>query len=249
MPRSISSTSRAFQSFRRLRDQRVRQTRPAQARGPRRRRAARPRRTAIALVLTNGNEAPPEVLPNSVVRIDPVTLEPTQVVRVGDAPDLVVVAGGFVWVTNHGRRYSNNTGLRDAGDRTLTRVDPSTGDAVPVGGGLAPCGLTPDPSGDVWVANCFAADSGANATVVRVAARTLEFERRWQVPYGNPGYFRGLAYGGGSLWVADASGAVDYHGITQVDPGTGHKRTDRVPSPRGLAGTVWGVRRPLDERL
>ena len=180
--------------------------------------------TAIALVLTNGNEAPPEVLPNSVVRIDPVTLEPTQVVRVGDAPDLVVVAGGFVWVTNHGRRYSNNTGLRDAGDRTLTRVDPSTGDAVPVGGGLAPCGLTPDPSGDVWVANCFAADSGANATVVRVAARTLEFKPRWQVPYGT-GYFRGLAYGGGSLWVADASGAVDYHGITQVDPRTGHKRT------------------------
>ena len=71
---------------------------------------------AIAVVLTNGNEAPPEVLPNSVVRIDPDTLKPTQVVRVGDDPDLVVVAGGFVWVTNHGRRYADSSALRDAGD-------------------------------------------------------------------------------------------------------------------------------------
>ena len=81
------------------------------------------------------------MLPNSVVRIDPDTLEPTQVVRVGNDPDLVVVAGGFVWVTHRGRRYADSNALRDAGDRTLTRVDPSTGHAVPVGGGLAPWGL------------------------------------------------------------------------------------------------------------
>ena len=42
---------------------------------------------AIAFVLARGDEAPPEVLPNSVVRIDPDTLEPTQVVRVGNEPD------------------------------------------------------------------------------------------------------------------------------------------------------------------
>jgi len=191
---------------------------------------------AIAVVLTNGDEAPPEVLPNSVVRIDPDTLEPTEVVRVGDAPDLDVVAGGFVWVTNHGRRYSNNKGLRDAGDRTLTRVDPSTGDTVPVGGGLAPCGIAPDPSGDVWVANCFAADSGANATVVRVDARTLDFKPTWQVPHGT-GYFRGLAYGDGSLWVADASGTVDYHGVTQVNPRTGKER--RIEQGRHAGWLAW----------
>ena len=34
---------------------------------------------------TSGDEAPPKVLPNSVVRLDPGTLEPTQVVRVGNA--------------------------------------------------------------------------------------------------------------------------------------------------------------------
>jgi len=191
---------------------------------------------AITLVLTSGSEAPLEVLPNSVVRIDPDTLETTQVVRVGDAPDLVVVAGGFVWVTRNGRRYSNDKGLRDAGDRTLTRIDPSTGHADPVGGGLAPCGLAPDPSGDVWVANCFAADSGANATVVRVDARTLKFEPTWQVRYGT-GIFRGLAYGGGSLWVADASGVVDYHGVTQVNPRTDTQR--RIALERHAGWLAW----------
>ena len=43
----------------------------------------------------------PKVLPNSVVRIDPTTLKPVQVVPVGSAPDLVIAAGGFVWVTHH----------------------------------------------------------------------------------------------------------------------------------------------------
>jgi DNA-binding SARP family transcriptional activator/streptogramin lyase len=179
---------------------------------------------AIAFVLTKGGEAQPEVLPNSVVRIDPQTLKPTQVVRVGDDPDLVVVAGGFVWVTNHGRRYAETSALRNAGDRTLTRVDPSTGHAVPVGGGLAPCGLAADPSGDVWVANCYPAGSGPSDNVVRVDAKTREFGPTWPVRAGT-GYFRGLAYGGGSLWLADVSGAVDYHGVTQVDPRTGHERT------------------------
>lgn len=192
---------------------------------------------AAALVLTSSDAAPPEVLPNSVVRIDPDTLEPTQVVRVGDAPDLVVAAGGFVWVTHKGLRYSDNEGLRNAGDRTLTRVDPSTGDAVVLGGGLAPCGLAADPSGDVWVANCFAAGSGPSANVVRVDAKTREFAPTWPVPAG-VGYFRGLAYGGGSLWLADASGlGVDYHGVTQVDPRIGTQR--RIEVDRHAGWLAW----------
>lgn len=55
--------------------------------------------TAIALVLVSRDAPPPAVLPNSLVRIDPGTLKPTDVVRIGDAPDIVVAAGGFVWVT------------------------------------------------------------------------------------------------------------------------------------------------------
>ena len=131
-----------------------------------------------------------------------------------------------------GRGYADPNALRDSGDRTLTRIDPSTGDAVVVGGGLAPCGLAADPSGDVWVANCYAAGSDVNANVVRVDAKTLDFEATWPVPAGT-GYFRGLAYGGGSLWVADVSGAVRYLGVTQVDPRTGAQRRSALDHHAG----------------
>ena len=65
----------------------------------------------------------------------------------------------------------------NAGDRALTRVDPSSGKAVVVGGGLAPCGLTADPSGDIWVANCYPGTSGPRDDVVRIDARTLHFKK------------------------------------------------------------------------
>ena len=175
--------------------------------------------------------------PTSVVRIDPDTLEPRQAVRIGPRADLVVAAGGYVWVTHGIFRYNGSYVLRNAGDRVLTRVDPSSGDSVVVGGGLAPCGLAADPSGDVWVANCYA--SGAHATVVRVDAKTLAFEKTIPVPAGI-GYFRGIAYGGGSLWVADASGAVDYHGVTEVDPETGALRPIRLDRHAGWLAWAEG---------
>jgi len=178
---------------------------------------------ATALALTSGNEAPAAMLPNSLVRIDPHTLQPTQVARIGRDPDLVVVAGGFVWVTHRILAYTGPDTPFNSGDRTLTRIDPSTGEVKTVGG-LAPCGLAADPSGDVWVANCFVSGSGPVTNVVRVDARTLEFEPTWRVPPGD-GYFRGLAYGGGWLWVADTSGAAaDHDRVARVDPRTGHQR-------------------------
>ena len=178
---------------------------------------------AAAFVLTSGDAAPATMLPNSLVRIDPHTLQPTQVARIGRDPDLVVVAGGFVWVTHRILAYTGPDTPFNDGDRTLTRIDPSTGEVKTVGG-LAPCGLTADPSGDVWVANCFVSGSGPVTNVVRVDARTLKFEPTWRVPPGE-GYFRGLAYGGGWLWVADTSGAAaDFDRVARVDPRTGHRR-------------------------
>lgn len=192
---------------------------------------------AVALVgtkLTGGAaRSPPEVLPNSLVRIDPITLKPTDVVPIGDAPDLVVLAGGFVWVTHYVLRDTSSGALRNAGDRTLTRVDPSTGEAKVVGG-LAPCGLVADPSGDVWVANCFPPSSGGGANVTRVDAATLEFDATWRVP-GDEGFYRGLAYGGGSLWVSDVFGPSSdrrkRYTVTQVDPQTGAQRSIRLARP------------------
>ena len=201
----------------------VRPESPAPTPGPRRRN----RRKLAALVagallaaavagvaLATGDRPPARVLPTSLVRLDPKTLEPTQVVKIGPRADLVVVAGDYVWVTHGLLRYTRG-GIRDAGDRMLTRVDPSTGDSRPVAGGLAPCGMAADPSGDVWVANCFA--SGQSASVVRVDAKTLGFEPTLPIR-ATDGYYRGMAYGGGSLWVTDASGgAVEGRRITKLN--------------------------------
>ena len=107
-----------------------------------------------------------------------------------------------------------------------------------MGGGLAPCGLAPDPSGDVWVANCFAS-RGREANVVRVDATTLDFEATYRVPGGDVGgtFYRGLAYGGGSLWV----GGLDlpkHATVIQVDPQSGEQRaTPR--STRSSTALAW----------
>jgi DNA-binding SARP family transcriptional activator/streptogramin lyase len=199
---------------------------------------------AGALAVAATDRRPLEILPTSLVRLDPKTLEPAQVVEIGPRADLVAVAGGYVWITHGLLRNTDDDFLRDAGDRTLTRVDPSTGEARVVGGGLAPCGIAADPSGDVWVANCFASATGA--TVVRVDATTLEFDATWPVPAGD-GYFRGMAYGGGALWVADASGAGDFRrvNVTQLNPRTGARRSIRLARhPSALAwsesnGELW----------
>lgn len=195
---------------------------------------------AIAVFIVRHEEAPaapPRVLPNSVVRIDPSTRKPIQVVPVGPAPDLVIVAGGFVWVTHYVLRDVGPAGIHNAGDRTLTRVDPSTGDTTVVGGGLAPCGLAADPSGDVWVANCFEPGSGQSATVVRVDASTLAFKATWPVPGGH-GFYRGLAYGGGSLWVSDGSERPPKRNtVTQVDPRTGAEKA--IPLDRPTGALAW----------
>jgi class 3 adenylate cyclase/streptogramin lyase len=195
---------------------------------------------AVAAVWLTRDPPPPEVVPNSVVRIDPDTLEPTQVVPVGEGLDFVVVAGGYVWVTQY--ILFGGDELRNAGDRTLTRIDPTTGKAVTVGG-LAPCGLTPDPSGDVWVVDCSRDEAGVRWNVVRVDAETLAFEATWPLePYGVETNLAALTFGGGALWILQSEE------IERIDPMTGARR--RFPPPGGEAtflawsdgyGDLWSL--------
>ena len=202
--------------------------------------------TAATLVLEGRSSPSPTVVPNSLVRIDPHTLRVTQVVPVESQPDLVVAAGGYVWITNFILRDVDSGALRNGGDRTLTRVDPATGKAVVVGGGLAPCGLTADPSGDVWVANCYPAATGSRDNVVRVDARTLEFKKTWPLQ-GGDGFLRGLAYGGGSLWIGEIFGGdvPNADRLTRLNPQTGSERTFRSEVPdvemawAGGYGDLW----------
>ena len=192
---------------------------------------------ATLALVERGNSAP-AIVPNSLVRVDPKTLRVTEVAPVGADPDFVVPAGRYLWVTNHILREGGGSspGLVNTGDRTLTRVDPTTGTAMSVSGGLAPCGITPDPSGDVWVANCYPRIPGLRDDVVRVGARTLGFKKIVPAP-GGPGYYRGLAYGDGSLWVSQIAGPRPSSSLTQIDPQTGAERT--IPLPQAGAPLAW----------
>ena len=75
--------------------------------------------------------------------------------------------------------------------------------------------------------------------MVRVDATTLAFKATLPVPGGNGSSYRGLAYGGGSLWISDPAA------VAQVDPRTGARRTIPVPRPPGAMawsegyGDLW----------
>ena len=196
---------------------------------------------AAALFLVLGSDsAPPTVLPDSLVRYDPDTLEPTDVIKVGPAPDLVVAAGNYVWVTHH---VIGPSDIRQAGDHNLTRVDTRTNEAVVVGGGLSPCGLAADPSGDVWVANCYG--PSRPGTLVRVGADDLSFKTTFSFPAANEAAHP-LVYGGGSLWISDVDGS-DPTVVEQIDPDTGKRRkfdmsypTEPIAWSDGY-GDLWGL--------
>ena len=188
--------------------------------------------------LTGRGTSTPTVVPNSVVLLDPHTLKVRRVVPVVDAPDLVVSSGGFLWITSHVLRDVNSGALRNGGDRALTRVDPSTGKALVVGDGLAPCGLTADPSGDVWVANCYPAGTGPHDDVVRIDARTLQFKKTLPLS-GGEGFYRGLTYGDGSLWATQIKGGdvPNPSAVTRADPQT---RTEHsIPLASDAGGLAW----------
>ena len=163
--------------------------------------------------------------PNSLVRLDSKTLKPTLDVPIGRMADLVVAKDGFVWVNHWSLRYKDNAGVRNAGDRKLTRFDPSTRSVQDVGL-VSPCGITPDPSGDLWVANCYPElDGRVRGTVVRVHARTLDEDPPVDLPTVD-GFYRGMVYGGGSLWLGGVNGGdTPDRRLIQLDPQTGKKRT------------------------
>jgi SARP family transcriptional regulator, regulator of embCAB operon len=185
---------------------------------------------AAGFAVADHGRSAPTVVPDSLVRIDPSSLEVKQVIRVGSAPDLVVESGGYLWVTSHILRDTESGAIENGGSHTLTRVDPATGKSTVVGGGVVPCGITPDPSGDVWVANCFAPGAGAKPNVIRVDAATTGFKEIVVVPGGNF-FYRGIAYGGGSLWVSDPSTS----GVTRIDPQT---RVQRAIPFAGFPGAL-----------
>lgn len=194
---------------------------------------------AAVLALVDKGASASAILPNSVVRVDPTTLKVSEVASVGDAPDLVMASGGYLWVTNQILRSGAVSGEpSNGGDQTLTRIDPSTGKTRVVGG-LAPCGITPDPSGDVWIANCYPTNSPTlHDDVVRVDARTLQFKNTLPAP-GGDGFYRGLTYGDGSLWVTQVvgGGINNPNTLTEINPQT--RKEHPIPLARAATGLAW----------
>jgi streptogramin lyase len=140
-------------------------------------------------------------------------------ISVGPDPIPPVIAEGAVWVLT-------------TGDRSLARIDPDTDEASEVEVGPAPWGIAGG-DGSVWVGHQVEPevrrlDPGTGETTARVP---LEED------------VRGLAFGGGLLWVATDSG------ISAIDPNLdrvtatielGHFETDTGPIGIGyLDGEVW----------
>jgi class 3 adenylate cyclase/streptogramin lyase len=194
---------------------------------------------ATAFLVERGGGTP-TVVATSLVRIDPATNEVTDVVKIEDEPDLVVATRDYLWVAHHVFRRPS-AAVRRA---LLSRVDMRTREVTVVGGGLAPCGLTADPSGDVWVASCTATVGRVETTIVRVDADTLEFKDFISAPPILRIFFRGLAYGGGSLWIGDPNeDSFGRQKVTRIDLDTRRSRSIRVGSrPADLAwarGYLW----------
>jgi streptogramin lyase len=194
---------------------------------------------ATAFLIERG-AGTPTVVATSLVRIDPATNDVTDVVKIEDEPDLVVATRDYLWVAHHVFRR-RGAAVRRA---LLSRVDMRTHEVTVVGGGLAPCGLTADPSGDVWVASCVASVDRVETTIVRVDAETLEFKDFISAPPILRFFFRGLAYGGGSLWIGDPNeDRLGRQKVTRIDLDTRRSRSIRVGSrPADLAwarGYLW----------
>jgi len=184
---------------------------------------------ATAAVLLTGTEAPPTVVPNSLVKIDARTNKLADVVRVGRFPEKVVAGYGSVWVV-------------DGKDETLTRVGARTGRADLVGGlRLAkPAGLVAAGGRGLFVG------SFAQNELVHIDPATLAVDERLKLP-GRTALF--VAAGAGSLWITQPP--TDFHAwlpsaITRVSILNG-KIEKRFSAPKGVlpgqvafgAGAAW----------
>lgn len=134
---------------------------------------------ATAAIRWDKSPSAPEVVPDSLVRIDPETNSVVGVTPVGRRPDRLAVGAGGVWVVN-------------SRDRTVTRVSPSG--AVQTIGGVPFADHVAVDGDDVWVSSLD------RASIARIDGRSGEVVESIGLP---SQHAEGLAIGGGSLWVTN----------------------------------------------
>jgi streptogramin lyase len=187
---------------------------------------------AVTIATTRGSSTP-AVLPTSLVRLDPETLKPTNVFHTAPKADLIVGSGDYLWITHDILRFENDTGIHPARGRTLTRFDPRTGESEDVPG-VAPCGMTPDPSsddGDVWVLSCYRSPFKAT-TLLLIDAPTMRVEKTFRMEKDNA-FIRGMTWGGGFLWIDGAGGS---RRVIKLNQRTRTRHVIRTPHPPGGLG-------------
>lgn len=217
---------------------------------------------AAGLLLGREGAAAPEIVPNSLVKIDAATNEIVDVLPVGRNPGDVAVVGRYVFVASED-------------DATLTRIDVGSGEVTTSGASGADAGLAGAGDRFVWTASlrrarvtrvnvesllpidgvplasniflAFVALGGGSLwvsqfsppAVLRYRLRTLRIERRYsfgafEVPIE-------VTYGHGAAWV----GLAGSNALLRIDAGTGRTRT--IPVGRFLGdlavgfGSVWTV--------
>jgi len=129
---------------------------------------------------------PPEGLGGNVARIDPLTNEVVRTIPVPDVPEFLAVGAGSVWITS------------DRG--TIREVDPGTNQLLGTEIRIADGGRTTVAvgGGAVWAAVIQGPDTvGA---VVRIDPESAQIDGD-PIPVGESPV--GMAFGGGSLWVAN----------------------------------------------
>jgi class 3 adenylate cyclase len=143
-------------------------------------------------------------------------------IPVGQRPTGMAIADGVVWVTN-------------AADETLSTIDASSGErlADPAVGGR-PTGISVG-GGSAWVTTAFGLASGEAGSIVRFD-RQFRVADRIAVGSG----VGAIAYGSGSLWVADRLADA----VLRVVPETGALdapiAVGRAPNAVALgAGGIW----------
>ena len=132
------------------------------------------------VLLQNGGDAAPIVVPNSLVKIDVETNEIVDVVGVGGEPGEVEIVGDYVFVAS-----------KDEG--TLSRFDMRTRDLTTSGRYRTSGALDHQGTAWLWVA------SGESAQVPRIEPESLQSTIAVQLPAPTNGYVP-IAVGGGSLW-------------------------------------------------
>ena len=176
--------------------------------------------TVAATLLLTGSTLPVTAAPNSVVAIDPKTNKIVAAIPVGNGPAAITTGLGSVWVVN-------------AGEQTLSRIDPTTRTATRIGSPVGPTSVAVG-GGALWVAT-----SDHKLARVDPATRAVAETRRLPRQSDPLAILQGpssVAAGQGGVWATGAGTLV------QIRPRSATMRLSGCCGILAVGGlSVWVV--------